>query len=99
MIWSCSEEGAGDGEADGVGDAVAETDGAGEAAAGEPEAAGPADAAAGDPDAPTEVAGLDTGVGVGVPTMGWPVTSEADEVRITTLATTAETNPMIRPTR
>ena len=46
-----------------------------------------------------EAAGLDTGVGVGVPTMGWPVTSDADEVRITALATTAETNPMIRPTR
>ena len=43
--------------------------------------------------------GLDTGVGVGVPTMGWPVTSDADDVRITALATTAETNPMIRPTR
>ncbi len=46
-----------------------------------------------------EAAGLDTGVGVGVPTMGWPVTSDADDVRITALATTAETNPMIRPTR
>jgi len=109
MTWSCSEEGDGDGEADGVGDAAAEPDGAAEAgeadaaaeadAPGEPEAAGAVDAAADDADAPTEAAGLDTGVGVGVPTRGWPVTSEADEVRITALATAAETNPMIRPTR
>ena len=67
--------------------------------AGEPEAAGAAEAAAGEAGAAAEAAGLDTGVGVGVTTMGWPVTSDADEVRITTLATTAETNPMIRPTR
>ena len=103
MTWSCSEEGDGDGDADGVGDAAVEPEGAGEAgevdAAGEREAAGAVEAAAGDAEAPAEAAALDTGVGVGVPTMGWPVTSEADEVRITALATTADTNPMIRPTR
>ena len=92
MIWSCTDWGVGDGDADGVGDAAAEPEGVGDAGAadvaGEPDTAGAA-----------EAAGLDTGVGVGVPTMGWPVTSDADEVRITALATTAETNPMIRPTR
>ena len=97
MIWSWTDWGVGDGDADGVGDAAAEADGAGEAdAAGEP---GAAEAAAGDAEAPADVAGLDTGVGVGVPTRGWPVTSDADDVRITALATAAETNPMIRPTR
>ena len=93
MIWSCTDWGVGDGDADGVGDAVA---GGPAEAAGEP---GAAEAAVGDAEAPADVAGLDTGVGVGVPTMGWPVTSDADEVRITALATAAETNPMIRPTR
>ena len=97
MTWSCSEEGDGVGEAVGVGDAAAEPEGAGEA--GEPEGAGAVDATAGDAEAPAEAVALDTGVGVAVPTMGWPVTSEADEVRITALATAAETNPMIRPTR
>ena len=62
-------------------------------------AAEAADTAVGDAETPAEAAGLDTGVGVGVPTRGWPVTSDADEVRVTALATTAETNPMIRPTR
>ena len=100
MIWSCTDWGVGGGEADGVGDAAAEADGAAEPgaaeAAGEP---GAAEAAGGDAEAAEDVAGLDTGVGVAAPTMGWPVTSDADEVRITTLATAAETNPMIRPTR
>ncbi len=106
MTWSCSDDGEADGEGDGVGDAPGGADAAGEPeaagaadAAAEPDAAGAAEAAEGDPEAPTEVTGLDTGVGVGVPTMGWPVTSDADDVRITALATIAETNPMIRPTR
>ena len=95
MIWSCTDAGVGDGEADGVGDAVA---GAADAA-GEPGAADAAGEPALDAEAAEDVAGLDTGVGVGVTTMGWPVTSDAEEVRITTLATAADTNPMIRPTR
>jgi hypothetical protein len=89
--------GAGDGEGDGVGNAATDADGAGAAdVAGEP---GAAEAATGEAVAATEAAGLDTGVGIAVSTMDWPVTSDADEVRITALATTAETNPMIRPTR
>ena len=93
MTWSCSEEGDGDGEGDGVADGAAEAVDAGAA-----DTAGERRDVAGEPGA-AEAAGLDTGVGVGVPTMGWPVTSDADDVRITALATTAETNPMIRPTR
>ena len=103
MTWSCREEGDGDGEAVGVGDAAADPDGAGELGevdvAGEPDAAGATEAAAGDAELPADAAALETGVGVGDPKMGWPVTSEADEVRITALATAAETNPMMRPTR
>jgi hypothetical protein len=101
MIWSWTDCGDGGGEADGVGDAAADAEGAGDVAAevaGDPEATGLGDAA-GEPEAPGAAAGLDTGVGLGVATIGWPVTSDADEVRITTLATAAETNPMIRPTR
>ena len=100
MTWSCSEEGDGDGEGDGVADGAAAVDaGAAETAGEADDVAGEPEAAVGEAEGPAEAAGLDTGVGVGVPTMGWPVTSDADEVRITALATTAETNPMIRPTR
>src|SRR5215207_3556987 len=100
MTWSCTDWGGGDGDADGVGDAAAEPDGAGAAdVVGEPGGAEAGGELAGDAETAADVAELDTGVGLGVPTMGWPVTREAEEVRITALATTAETNPMIRPTR
>ena len=91
MIWSWSDErlGVGVGEAPGAADA--EVDGAGDAT-GEPEAAGAAEALG--------LAAIEAaGVGVGVVPRGCPVRSDVGDVRMITVATTAESKRKIRPTR
>jgi len=98
MIWSWTWDGV-RGVAVGVGDAVGVADADGAAGvAGDADVAGDAEAATdGDP---LGLAAVDAaGVGDGVGTIGWPLTSDACEVRMMTLATTADTKPTIRPTR